>query len=156
MVESSKWIFPRLITTLGRHRKLGQFGNFLNFELKYLLKSGLLQSILILGILFLGFRLINLEIPINQQTLPVTWKILDYPAHLISFFITLITFMSAGMLVQRARTVRMDQLVDSTPVSNWVLLLAKFFAILKLQIVLLTLFMDWRHSRTSLSRVLSI
>ena len=56
-------------------------------------------------------------------------------------FITIIilTFLYAGLLVHRGKVSNMYGLVDSTPVPNWVLLSAKFLALLKMQALLLIL-----------------
>ena len=45
------------------------------------------------------------------------------------------------MLVHRAKIARTNHLVDATPIPNWTLLLSKFIALVKMQLVLLSVIM---------------
>ena len=55
--------------------------------------------------------------------------------------INICTFLYAGLLIHRSRISNVNQLIDTTPTPNWILLGSKFLAIVKMQIVLLSLIM---------------
>ncbi|WP_299016695.1 M1 family aminopeptidase [uncultured Polaribacter sp.] len=109
-------------------------------EFKYIFKSLPFICILLVGILILVIALFGIGEIFGTKTLPVTWQMLTGGAT-FTLIINLCTFLYAGMLIQRARTVKMNHLVDSTPIPNWALLFSKFIAILKMQLVLLAVIM---------------
>lgn len=110
-------------------------------EFGSIFRSWLFLSILAGGILMIFFQQAEMSPPYGFRLLPATWKMLKVPAFLFSGVIHLLTFLYAGMLVQRARMARMDQLVDASPLPDWALLLSKCLALVKMQIVLLSLIM---------------
>ena len=98
--------------------------------------------ILILGGLVLVALLMSTVNPrFETDTLPMTWQLLEIPAVFYAGVINTITFLYAGLLVQRGKMANMNQLIDATPVSNWMLLGSKFFALVKMQMVLLFIVM---------------
>lgn len=109
-------------------------------EFKYIFKSLPFICILLVGILILLIALFGIGEIFGTKTLPVTWQMLTGGAA-FSLIINLCTFLYAGMLIQRARTAKMNHLVDSTPIPNWTLLLSKFIALIKMQLVLLAVIM---------------
>ena len=76
----------------------------------------------------------------GTATLPVTWKMLNQGGS-FTVAINICTFLYAGMLIQRARIARANHLVDVTPIPNWSLLLSKLIALIKMQLVLLSVIM---------------
>lgn len=108
-----------------------------NQDFKYIIKSWAFIIITILGLL-LSLVTISVSAEIyGTNTLPVTWQMLEFPGLFFGLFINLLTFLYAGMLIHRSRTDKIDQLVHSTPMPNWAILLSKFFALVKMQAVLL-------------------
>ncbi|MCE7993484.1 MAG: hypothetical protein HEP71_15965 [Roseivirga sp.] len=108
-----------------------------NIHLGYIAKSWVFLGMAFLGILAVLFTLakvINFE---EMAMLPVTRIVLSVPAFFFTGIAIMITFIYAGMLMQRERAAGMNQLVDSTPVSNWVLMLSKVLALVKMQAMLL-------------------
>lgn len=77
----------------------------------------------------------------ETETLPMTWQLLELPSQHYSGVINLITFLFAGLLIHRSRMTKMNQLVDVSPFPNWVLMLSKFLALVKVQMALLFLVM---------------
>ena len=77
----------------------------------------------------------------GTETYPVTWQMLEIPGSTFGLFINILTFLFSGILIHRATTTRMFHLIDVTPTPNWVLLLSKFIAIVKMQMVLLLVIM---------------
>ncbi len=112
-----------------------------NLELRSILKSGLFLSILGAGMLLIVFQQYQQPQQYGFKILPVTWQMLRIPAFLFGGIINMLTFLYAGILVHRERRSGMNALVDSTPVPNWMLLLAKFLTLVNMQLLLLGLIM---------------
>lgn len=94
-------------------------------------------TISIIGLLILILFAFTAGQLYGTKTYPVTWQMLELPGTFFSFFINLLTFLFAGVLIHRADTSRMGHLIDVTPIPNWVLLMSKFIALIKMQIQLL-------------------
>ena len=94
----------------------------------------LMVGCLILLTLILGS--INPEMTANMR--PYTQVILHVPSMFYMFLITLLVFIYSGYFVHQSRSTRMNTLIDSTPTSTWVLLGSKFLALIKIQMVLLS------------------
>jgi len=73
----------------------------------------------------------------GTKTYPVTWKVLSSISGQFVFFGQILVFLFAGVLIQQAATHRMNLLIDSTPIPNWVLLFSKFLALLGMCVVLM-------------------
>lgn len=68
---------------------------------------------------------------------PTTATMLAIPMFIFSFVINLVTFLYAGLLAHRGRSTGMGDLIDATPQPDWVLLLSRLLAVLKVQLLLL-------------------
>lgn len=112
-----------------------------NIDFKYIVKSWAFISIVLVGLIFILISSTALGQLFGTKTLPVTWQMLLIPGGSFSMFINICTFLYAGMLVHRAKIARIDHLIDSTPIPNWVLLLSKLVALLKMQMLLLLVIM---------------
>ncbi len=106
-------------------------------EYKYVVKSWPFIAILLVGLIFLLLTSLSAGQLFGTPTLPVTWQMLLVPAGSFSLFINILTFLYAGMLVHRSRTENVNHLVDVTPIPNWSLLLSKFIALIRMQLLLL-------------------
>jgi len=111
-----------------------------NIDFKYILKSWPFISIVLVGLALMVVGLSEIGNIFGTATLPVTWKMLNIGG-VFSLSINICTFLYAGMLVQRAKIVRVHHLVDATPIPNWTLLFSKVIALVKMQVVLLTVIM---------------
>lgn len=108
-----------------------------NIQLAYIVKSWVFLGFSFLGILAVLFTLakvINFE---EMAMLPVTRIVLSVPTFFFTGIAIMITFIYAGMLIQREKVARMNQLVDASPTPNWVLMFSKVLALIKMQAVLL-------------------
>ena len=112
-----------------------------NIDFRYIYKSLPFICILIVGILMLFGTLFSSGEIFGTDTLPVTWQMLGGGNVFSLLVLNVCTFLYAGMLVQRARTAKINNLVDSTPIPNWTLLFSKLIALLKMQLVLLAVIM---------------
>ncbi len=109
------------------------------YDFSYVVRNWSFITISFVGLLVLILMSATAGAIFGTSTYPVTWQMLSLPGTFFSFFINLLTFLFAGMLIHRADLARMKHLVDVTPIRNWVLLFSKLIAILKMQICLLLL-----------------
>ncbi|QMU64258.1 MAG: hypothetical protein GKR88_08135 [Flavobacteriaceae bacterium] len=105
-------------------------------DFKYIFKSLPFICIVLVGLLLTITVLFTVGNLFGTPTLPVTWQML-LGGNFFKLSINLCTFLYAGMLVHRANIARVNHLIDVTPIPNWVLLLSKLLALLKMQMVLL-------------------
>jgi ABC-2 type transport system permease protein len=108
-----------------------------NIDFKYIVTSLPFISILLVGLIFILISAVTAGEMFGTKTYPTTWQMLLVPGGSFSLFINLMTFLYAGMLVHRAKIAGANHIVDVTPVKNWTLLVSKFVALLKMQLVML-------------------
>lgn len=112
-----------------------------NFDFRHILTSAPFIFLTISGLMTILFMVSNGMMRVDTQSYPLTRFMLDIPLMFLSGLINVVTFLYAGLLIDRARMNRMNQLVDSCPIPNWTLLFSKFLAIIKVQVLFLTLMM---------------
>ncbi|MEM6523699.1 MAG: M1 family aminopeptidase [Bacteroidota bacterium] len=111
-----------------------------NYDFLFVVKSWPFIIISLIGLLVLTSTLAVGQQLYGTATYPVTSQMLDIAANVFTRLAILpITFLYAGMLINRHRMSRIDQMVDVSPIPNWTLLLSKFIALVKVQFVLLAL-----------------
>lgn len=110
-------------------------------DFKYIVSSGSFISILFAGLMFVFIALFQMNLPYGIRLLPVTWIMLGFPMLFYSLLIIAMTFLYAGILIRRSKSASIQDLTDVTPVNNFTLLLSKFFALVKIQILLLSIIM---------------
>ena len=76
----------------------------------------------------------------DMKLLPSTAQVLGYPFFFYSFLVQLLTFLYAGIVVNRAPQSGIQDLLSVTPVPNSVLLAGKLLAVIKMQVLLLAIF----------------
>lgn len=108
-----------------------------NIDFKYIVKSWPFLSIVLVGLIIILIALSEVGNLFGTKTLPVTWKMLNGGAA-FTIAINICTFLYAGMLVHRGKIANINHLVDVTPTPNWTLFLSKFMALIKMQLVLLS------------------
>lgn len=108
---------------------------------RFILRSKGFVILVLGGLAFVLLRMANVNPRWDTETLPMTWQILEQQSTPYAGVINLITFLYAGILIQRAKMNQVHQLVDINPVPNWVFLGSKMLALVKTQVVLLTIVM---------------
>lgn len=111
-----------------------------NIDFLYIVKNLPFISIVLFGLLINILTLFEVGNLFGTATLPRTWRMLEAGETLV-LSINICTFLYAGMLIHRSRIFKSNELIDTTPTKNWVLFGSKFLAIIKMQIVLLSLVM---------------
>ncbi|MEL6559256.1 MAG: M1 family aminopeptidase [Bacteroidota bacterium] len=111
-----------------------------NIDFLFIVKSWPFIIITLVGLFFLTVTLAVSREVFGTSTYPVTWQMLEIAGNVFTRISILpIVYLYAGMLMQRSRTAKINQLVDITPTPNWTFLLSKFIALIKLVVVLLSL-----------------
>ena len=135
----AKVVLPKVAYSFSFVEQLKSSWRLSTVDFSFIIKSSSFRVILVIGFLAVLAALAQMNPQHASKLLPVTWLMLLFPVFFFSMVINLLTFLYAGILVQRGKTAHMNQLVDVTPVSNWSLLLSKVLALVKMQIVLLFL-----------------
>ena len=134
-------VLPKVRQDFSFGQNLKTMWKLSNIDFKYIFKSLPFICILIVGVLMLVGTLFSSGEIFGTNTLPVTWQMLGGGNVFSVLVLNVCTFLYAGMLLQRARTAKINHLVDSTPIPNWTLLFSKLIALLKMQLVLLLVIM---------------
>ena len=93
--------------------------------------------ILLAGVLAIVAAAINMGSMYGTRTYPVTYQVLETIIASFSLFMLIVTTFYAGELIWREREARVGQMIDALPLPSWLPLLAKLFALIGLQAVML-------------------
>jgi ABC-2 type transport system permease protein len=77
----------------------------------------------------------------GTSTYPVTYQMVEIPGRIFYLFSLLIIFIYSGILVNKERELKINQLFDTLPIPNWVIFASKLVAIYLMCAVLLMLVM---------------
>ncbi|MFO1305007.1 MAG: hypothetical protein U1F54_14830 [Burkholderiales bacterium] len=102
-----------------------------------ILRSPRFLTIVLGGVLLVIGNAFTLGSMYGTNTYPLTYKVLDLVAGLLSLFVLIVTAIYAGELVWRERDTRIEDIADSMPAPTWLGFLAKFLALAGLQVVLM-------------------
>ncbi|MDT0294589.1 M1 family aminopeptidase [Mesonia ostreae] len=108
-----------------------------NFHLQFILKNWAFISIICAAILMLILMFAMGNQIQGTKTLPVTRMMIAMGKAGIGLFMIVLIFLFSGMLIHRAQISKMNELIDTTPQPTWMLIGAKFLAILKMIVVVL-------------------
>ncbi|QNK77717.1 hypothetical protein H7F37_01095 [Winogradskyella sp. PAMC22761] len=111
-----------------------------HIEFKYIVKSWAFISIVLVGLIIVLVALSEAGSQVGASSYPRTWLMLQGGGVFV-IAINICTFLYAGMLVNRSKISNMNGLEDVTPIPNWSLFLSKFIAIVKMQMLLLSVIM---------------
>lgn len=112
-----------------------------NIDFKFLIVNPMFYVFTVLGVLSIVFTLLKVTQNGELVMLPLTRLMLSIPTFFFVTVIVLITFIYSGMLIHRSQLAGIQALVNSTPISNTVLLFAKILALIKVQLLLLLVLM---------------
>ena len=106
--------------------------NLSKFEFQSIVKNWIFISFIVILVIFILISSYSLGEMFGTKTYPVTWKVLQLVKGNISFFLSILIYLFAGVLLNNPSTSRMNLLIDSTPIPNWSLLLSKFIALVEM------------------------
>ena len=137
----SAFNMPQVATNFSFLQQLKHTWQLSNIEARFIFTSRTFLLIMAASVVFMFFLLGQVNPDYTTRIHPLTNVMLFIPTFLFSMVISILTFLYAGILIHRSRTAKMNQLVDVTPVSDWSILLSKFIALIKMQMVLLSVIM---------------
>ena len=110
-------------------------------ECRTLLRNTYFRIILLFGMLLLFLVSLQIGKIYETSTFPVTYEVVEFFGGTFQLFIVILTIMFAGELVWRGRDFRMDNILDSLPVPNWVFYVSKLAGLMFMQVILLSIIM---------------
>ena len=93
------------------------------------------------GVLMMFASALDMGSMFGTNTYPATYLVLESVSDTFQLFMLVITTFYAGELVWREREARMAQMLDALPIPSWLPLLAKLFALIGLQALLMLVVM---------------
>ncbi|MEM6523839.1 MAG: M1 family aminopeptidase [Bacteroidota bacterium] len=103
-----------------------------------LLKSWIFYIMMLSGLATVYFLIKKVTYADDIAILPVTGVVFTIPAFFFGLIVMLLTFLYAGILINKETNAKMDALADATPVKDEMVLLAKFLTLVSMQFILLT------------------
>jgi hypothetical protein len=97
--------------------------------------------IVLAGVLMMLASALEMAPVSGTGTYPATYLVLESVAETFALFMMVITTFYAGELIWREREAHMGQMLDALPVPSWLPLLAKLFALIGLQALLMLVVM---------------
>ncbi|MEM9000994.1 MAG: M1 family aminopeptidase [Bacteroidota bacterium] len=104
----------------------------------FLLKSRIFYIAMLLGLAMVYFLIKKVTYADDIAILPITGVVFTIPAFFFGLIVMLLTFLYAGILINKETNAKMDALADATPVKDEMVLLAKFLTLVSMQFILLT------------------
>ncbi|KQC32961.1 membrane protein [Nonlabens sp. YIK11] len=110
-------------------------------DLKYIVTGWPFIIIVVIAFAFsLVTMLVSGEI-YGTGILPKTWLMLSIVTGLFTIFIYLLIFLYGGLIMDRANSSHLKQMIDATPTQNWTILISKFIALFLMTLTLLLIVM---------------
>lgn len=106
-------------------------------DLKYIITG---WPFIIITVMAFAFSLVTMLVSgeiYGTGILPKTWLMLSIVTGLFAIFINLLIFLYGGLIMDRANTAHLKQMIDATPTKNWTILLSKFIALFLMTLSLL-------------------
>lgn len=119
---------PKSVPTFGLATSIRQFFSQVQMETVGVFKSIPFSVMLMFGLSFLLLGLSSFERQFGTAVYPVTRLMVEAIEGSYSIFLIIIAILYSGELIWRERSVRLDGVVDSMPVPNWVYLGGKLVA----------------------------
>ncbi|UGQ47052.1 ABC transporter permease/M1 family aminopeptidase [Massilia endophytica] len=110
-------------------------------NLRETVKNVYFVVLVLAGVLIMYVSSLDMGSMFGTVTYPVTYKVLELVSETFALFMLAITTFYAGELVWREREHRMALMLDAMPVPSWLPLLAKLFALIGVQALLMVVVM---------------
>jgi len=110
-------------------------------DLKYIITG---WPFIIITVIAFAFSLLSMEVSgeiYGTGILPKTWLMLSVVSDLFNVFTYLLIFLYGGLIIDRANTAHLKQMIDATPTKNWTIQLSKFIALFLMTLTLLVIVM---------------
>lgn len=111
--------------------------NLSSFQTQHIVRTWSFLATALMGVLTILFILSKVTNGSDLVLLPITRVMLMVPALFFNGIVILATFIYSGILIHRERLANMAQLSDASAAPEWVVLLSKVLAVVKVQMLLL-------------------
>lgn len=136
--KASNWNISKANISLDLKSRLQTIWRLSNFDFLSIITSWPFILIIISGFILVFIQQRGMAPQHGVPILPTTSEMLRIPMFIFSAAFNLLTFLYTGILLFRDDNSRMQELTYSTPQPNWVFLLTRLVAILKMQLIILT------------------
>ena len=110
------------------------------YDFKEIVKNWMFIMISIFGLAAVFFLQLRVSNTGDFNLLPSTRLFIGAPLRIYTIILVLCTFIFSGILISRARTHKMNLLLDSNPIENWQLIFSKVLSISMMHVLQLLLF----------------
>ena len=137
LVQSA--IIPSIHYRTGLAAQLKQWWFLVRFDFKGVIKAVPFIAITLCGVLMLLSIASDIGSAYGTQTYPVTYMILDLLTGNFMLFLIIIIAFYSGELIWKEINVKLAPIIDATPLSNHLILLAKFTSMIFVELFLLVI-----------------
>lgn len=134
-------VLPRVTQTFTSKQDRAVFFELLKRETKRIITGPSFIVLTLIGMLFMFVGSLVLGQIYGTVTYPVTYKILEIPGGTFSLFGFLVLFVYSGILVNKERELKIDQLLDTLPMPDWVVFCSKLVSLYITSFVMLLVVM---------------
>lgn len=131
-------VLPAATPEYGAAAQVGQYLSIVRRSFWAIVGNRYFFAIAAAGVLFMGFAATEVDQAWGTRTWPVTYAVLDALGGIFWIFMLIVISFYAGELIWAEREVKLNQVVDATPVRSWIPLLAKWTALALMLVVLQT------------------
>ncbi|HLX66811.1 MAG TPA: ABC transporter permease, partial [Puia sp.] len=137
--EKEESITERIPAVIATHRPVAAWRHQFTFELRSIIRNNAFIILTAIGLLNLITDFIFNTGNFGQRYLPVTYSVIELiDGDMLLFIMAFIVFYS-GYIVFREKEVRMDEIVDTTPVKSGMIVTTKLAAVLASIAIILAL-----------------
>ncbi|GAB4233807.1 MAG: M1 family aminopeptidase [Ekhidna sp.] len=133
--------FDQINFTQNQYHRLKTFWHLSSTGFLHIIKSPIFIIISILAILAMAFAVNRVTQSGDMILLPLTKVILLVPSAFYSIICLMMIFIYTGLMINREKNARINQLIDTTPTPYFILWISKLFAVIKVEVLLMVLFM---------------
>jgi ABC-2 type transport system permease protein len=134
-------VMPKVTADFSLYGQLKTSWVLAKSDLKYIITG---WPFIIIAVIAFAFSLLSMAVSgeiYGTGILPKTWLMLNVVSVLFNGFTYLLIFLYSGLLLDRANTAHLSQMIDATPTKNWTILVSKFVALFLMTLTLLAILM---------------
>jgi hypothetical protein len=129
-------VLPAAHPQYGARAHFGQFRSIFRRSFWSIVGNRYFFAIVGGGILFMVLTISQTHEIFGTSTWPVTYAVIDVLGNTFGIFVVIVVTFYAGELIWSERDVKLNQVVDATPIPTWVSLAAKWCALALMVVVL--------------------
>ncbi|MBA2613188.1 MAG: ABC transporter permease [Bacteroidetes bacterium] len=127
---------PKVTQVFDRKLAMEQLLFLTKFEFSKIFKSIFFVIILGLSVLLVVVVSQFSGLIYGTETYPVTYMQIELASGTFGFFQMIMIVFYSGILIWREKDAKIDELIGSTPVKNWILFISKFFSLVAVALII--------------------